>query len=99
MYYTSEYRGIYIINQYTITIMLNQAQQQIKTLLGDTFDNVKGLSESRRIYASVMTADKDFKEYYAALSAKWNIPLSDIQTLYKSVDIYDKYFIHQEVAA
>lgn len=79
--------------------MLTPAQQQIKTLLGETFDNVKGLSESRRLYASVMTADKDFSVYYASLSTKWNIPLSDIQTLYKSVDIYDKHFIHQEVAA
>ena len=79
--------------------MLTTAQQQIKTLLGDTFDNVRQLSESRRLYASVMTSDVDYKEYYSALSTKWKIPLSDIQTLFKSVDIYEKHFVNQEVAA
>jgi len=78
---------------------MTKAQEQIKTLLGDTFDNVRQLSESRRLYASHMTADDDFNLYYFALSTKWNLPFSDIETLFKSVDIYEKHFVNQEVAA
>jgi len=79
--------------------MLTLAQQQIKALLGDNFNNVRDLSTTRRRYASIMSSDVDFKEYYSAMSIKWNVPLSDIQTVFKSVDIYDKHFVSIEVAA
>jgi hypothetical protein len=78
---------------------MTKAQEQIKTILGDSFDRIKQLSESRQVYASRMTSDDDFNLYYLALSTTWKIPMSDIQTLFKSVDIYDKHFLIEEVAA
>jgi predicted nucleic-acid-binding Zn-ribbon protein len=73
--------------------MLTTAQQQIKETLGDDFHRIVNLSQNRQTYISIMSADTQYKEYYNALSVKWEIPVDQIELLHKAVDVYDRHFL------
>jgi hypothetical protein len=73
--------------------MLTARQQEIKDILGDDFHRIVNLSQNRQTYHSIMSADKEYKEYYNALSVKWGIPVEDIELLHQAVDVYDRHFL------
>tara|TARA_B110000503_G_C7129765_1_gene406344 strand:+ start:1644 stop:1877 length:234 start_codon:yes stop_codon:yes gene_type:complete len=77
---------------------MNKAQTQIKTLLGENFSTVQTLSTIRINYRSINNYIDD-KYFYAILATQMKISIEDVKLLYKSVDLYEKHFVNQEVAA
>jgi hypothetical protein len=77
---------------------MNKAQTQIKTLLGENFSTVQTLSTIRIKYRTMDFYIGD-KEFYAIMAIQMKISPEDVELLYKSVDLYEKHFVNQEVAA
>ena len=76
---------------------MTQAQTQIKTLLGENFSTVQTLSTIRIKYRT-MSVYIDDKDFYATLSTQMKVTPEEVELLYKSVDLYEKHFVNQEVA-
>lgn len=77
---------------------MTKAQTQIKTLLGENFSTVQTLSAIRIKYRT-MGVYIDDKDFYARLATQMKVSPEEVELLYKSVDLYEKHFVNQEVAA
>ena len=77
---------------------MTQAQTQIKTLLGENFSTIQTLSTNRIKYRT-MGFYIDDKDFYAKLSTQMKVSPEEVELLYKSVDLYEKHFVNQQVAA
>ena len=77
---------------------MTKAQTQIKTLLGEQFSTIQTLSTTRINYRTTDSYIDD-EDFYARLATLMKISPEEVEHLYKSVDIYERHFINQEVAA
>ena len=77
---------------------MTQAQTQIKTLLGENFSTIQTLSTIRIKYRT-MGFYIDDKEFYAIMAIQMKVSPEEVELLYKSVDLYEKHFVNQQVAA
>lgn len=78
---------------------MNRAQTQIKTLLGEEqFNTIQTLSTIRIKYRTTDSYIDD-EDFYARLATQMNLSPEEVEHLYKSVDIYERHFVNQEVAA
>jgi hypothetical protein len=77
---------------------MTQSQTQIKTLLGENFSTVQTLSAIRIKYRT-MGFYIDDKDFYARLATQMKVSPEEVELLYKSVDLYEKHFVNQQVAA
>lgn len=65
------------------------AQQQIKTVLGDTFDVVVEFSFLRKKYRELGMKDE---EVIPELAKSSDVSEEDVKQVYAALDVYDKYF-------
>ena len=65
------------------------AQQQVKVLLGDSFNKLEQLSQSVDIFVSL---GKDQEWINNTVCSFLNIPMSDTLKLMSALDTYNKYF-------
>jgi flagellar biosynthesis chaperone FliJ len=77
---------------------MTKAQTQIKTLLGEQFSTIQTLSTTRINYRTTDSYIDD-EDFYDRLATLMKLSPEEVEHLYKSVDIYERHFINQEVAA
>lgn len=77
---------------------MTKAQTQIKTLLGEQFSTIQTLSTTRINYRTTDSYIDD-EDFYTRLATLMKLSPEEVEHLYKSVDIYERHFINQEVAA
>jgi hypothetical protein len=68
---------------------MTTAQNQIKTLLGDTFDVIAEFSFVRKTYRELGMTDE---EVIPEIAERSEISVQEVKDIYAALDVYDKYF-------